>query len=138
MATPHETTQPSSSYNCASLRRARCGDFSPHAGDAGATGVSTLTGRSALAPARGVFLLTRGGEALGLRVTCHRFPEAKLAERCPFPRMGRTLADRKAPEILLSKLRMEKRGQVPAVVRQQAAQPCRVGDPALLTHENSE
>ena len=59
----------------------------------------------------------------------------------PLPEDGPNVGfdvDRKAPEILLSKLRIEKRGQVPAVVRQQAAQPCRVGDPALLTHENSE
>ena len=64
----------------------------------------------------------RGGEARGLRVTCHRFPEAKLAEPCPFlpfprraERLLRFYEGRKDPEILLSKLRMEKRGQVPAV-----------------------
>ena len=34
----------------------------------------------------------RDGEARGLRVTCHRFPGAKLAEPCPFSRMGRTFA----------------------------------------------
>ena len=30
----------------------------------------------------------RGGEARGLRVTCHRFPGAKLAEPCLYSRMG--------------------------------------------------
>ncbi len=51
-------------------------------------------------------------------MTCHRFPGAKLAEPCPFLQDGPSVrVDEvlKAPEILLSKLRIKKRGQVPAV-----------------------
>ena len=61
----------------------------------------------------------KGGEARGLRVTCHRFPGASLLSRALSPswaeRSLRFDEGRKTPEIRLSKLRIKKRGQVPAV-----------------------
>ena len=35
-------------------------------------------------------------------MTCHRFPEAKLAEPCPFSKMGRTFASMKVARPLKS------------------------------------
>ena len=56
------------------------------------TFVLVPAGRSERNRAHGVKGKQRGGEARGLRVTCHRFPEAKLAEPYSFSKMGRTFA----------------------------------------------
>ena len=50
--------------------------------------VLVLSGRSQRNRAHGVKRKVKGGEARGLRVTCHRFPGAKLAEPCSLAEDG--------------------------------------------------